>query len=107
MLFTELTNLGHYDRADQLYETIASTMGTQDPSSAPVPPEGVGHRAMVLYALGILALNHRGDRATARAWFGQAAAVAARDPTLGDLGRAIESALRHAAEPTNPRHQNR
>jgi SAM-dependent methyltransferase len=102
MLFVELTNLGHYGRADQLYEAVASAMGAQDPTSAHAPPEGLGHRAMALYALGILALNHRNDRATARTWFTWAASTARVDPALGDLERAIESALRYAADPGAP-----
>jgi SAM-dependent methyltransferase len=102
MLFVELTNLGYYDRANQLYEAVAAAMGAQDPSSEQAPPEGIGHRAMALYALGILALNYRNDPTTARAWFAWAASTARVDPALGDLGRAIESALRYAADPGAP-----
>jgi SAM-dependent methyltransferase len=92
MLFIELTNLGDYARAEHLYDVVAAEMGTTDLSYVQASDESIGHRAMVLYTLGILTLNHRGNRAMARAWFNRAATIAKGDPALGHLRRAIESA---------------
>ncbi len=97
MLFAALVNRGDMIRAALHYDCVAQAAAEWDPAAGGI--ETVGHRATTCFTLGIFALNHLEDRASARRWFSCSADFASRDTACEDVRYAAVIALHRAAEP--------
>lgn len=99
-LFSGLVNHGDHARAAIHYIRVVLTIDEPDDRSLVHARDAVGLTAITCFTLGIFALNHAGDRSTARNWFRRAADLTALDSAHDDIRSHAMLGLYRATDPS-------